>query len=153
MDIWGLGAVLFEIIALFPLFPGDDELDQIHKIHNILGRPPMDLLNQYQRVASHMEFNFPPQIGTGFEYLIPYASREVLHLVKHLLSYDPNDRYTSEEAMCHDFFDEVWDYENEKSLLSMQYDFSKSKKTNDNSYEQNNSSIIIDGDSLLLSTK
>jgi renal tumor antigen len=27
MDIWGTGCVMFEIIALFPLFPGRNELD------------------------------------------------------------------------------------------------------------------------------
>ena len=27
MDLWGVGCVLFEVISLFPLFPGNDELD------------------------------------------------------------------------------------------------------------------------------
>lgn len=27
MDIWGVGCVMFEIISLFPLFPGNDEMD------------------------------------------------------------------------------------------------------------------------------
>jgi renal tumor antigen len=27
MDIWGVGCVFFEILSLFPLFPGDNELD------------------------------------------------------------------------------------------------------------------------------
>jgi renal tumor antigen len=27
MDIWGAGAVMFEIINLYPLFPGNNELD------------------------------------------------------------------------------------------------------------------------------
>ena len=35
MDIWGVGCVMFEIIGLFPLFPGKNELDQVHKIHNV----------------------------------------------------------------------------------------------------------------------
>ena len=37
MDMWGVGCVMFEIIALFPLFSGKNELDQVHKIHKILG--------------------------------------------------------------------------------------------------------------------
>ena len=39
MDLWGVGCVMFEVISLFPLFPGNDELDQVHKIHHILGTP------------------------------------------------------------------------------------------------------------------
>jgi renal tumor antigen len=47
MDLWGVGCVLFEIISLFPIFPGNDELDQINKIHNILGTPEADLLQKF----------------------------------------------------------------------------------------------------------
>lgn len=45
MDIWGVGCVFFEILSLYPLFPGENELDQIHKIHNILGTPPQELID------------------------------------------------------------------------------------------------------------
>ena len=59
MDLWGVGCVLFEVIALFPLFPGNDEMDQVLKIHNIVGSPPKELLDKFQKYATHMEFNFP----------------------------------------------------------------------------------------------
>ena len=36
MDIWGLGCVFFEMMTLYPLFPGDDEIDQVNKINSIL---------------------------------------------------------------------------------------------------------------------
>jgi renal tumor antigen len=49
MDIWGLGCVYFEILTLFPLFPGDNELDQIGKIHNILGPPTQEVINSFRR--------------------------------------------------------------------------------------------------------
>ena len=35
MDIWGLGCVFFEILALGPLFPGSDEIDEINRINSI----------------------------------------------------------------------------------------------------------------------
>ncbi len=49
MDIWGVGCVFFEILSLFPLFPGDNELDQIYKIHNIMGTPNEELLIQFKK--------------------------------------------------------------------------------------------------------
>lgn len=45
MDYWGVGCVFFEILTLTPLFPGANELDQVHRIHNILGTPPKELLD------------------------------------------------------------------------------------------------------------
>jgi renal tumor antigen len=49
MDIWGAGCVFFEILSLFPLFPGNNELDQINKIHNIMGTPGQDILDNFQK--------------------------------------------------------------------------------------------------------
>lgn len=42
-----LDACFFEVISLFPLFPGNDEVDQVHKIHNILGSPEKALLDNF----------------------------------------------------------------------------------------------------------
>jgi len=36
-DMWGIGCVLFETLALFPLFPGSNEADQIERIHKVGG--------------------------------------------------------------------------------------------------------------------
>jgi renal tumor antigen len=53
MDIWGLGCVFYEILTFCPLFPGADEIDQVNKIHGILGSPSkelfMQLINKTQR--------------------------------------------------------------------------------------------------------
>ncbi|KAF4721208.1 hypothetical protein FOZ62_015704, partial [Perkinsus olseni] len=65
MDIWGAGCVFFEVMALFPLFPGTDETDQVSKIHSVLGTPPAELLERFKRHGPEfMDFNFPDQEGT-----------------------------------------------------------------------------------------
>lgn len=76
MDLWGAGCVFFEVLALIPLFPGNNELDQVHKIHNILGTPEQELLDRFQQHASHMQFNFPAKKATGIADLIPHVSKD-----------------------------------------------------------------------------
>ena len=76
MDVWGVCCVFFEVLSLFPLFPGTNELDQIHKIHNILGTPEASLLDRFQKHATHMEFDFPPKKYTGISTLISHVSKE-----------------------------------------------------------------------------
>ena len=78
MDLWGVGCVFFEVLSLFPLFPGTNEVDQVHKIHNILGTPQKELLNRFQQFASHMDFNFPEKEGTGIAKLSPHISQGTL---------------------------------------------------------------------------
>ena len=73
MDIWGVGCVFFEIVSLFPLFPGTNELDQINKIHKILGTPAQELLEKFKRHSAHVDFNFPQTSGSGVSKLIPHV--------------------------------------------------------------------------------
>ncbi|KAI9353409.1 kinase-like domain-containing protein [Zopfochytrium polystomum] len=44
MDLWAVGCVLYELITGAPLFPGINEVDQIHRIHNVLGTPSQKVL-------------------------------------------------------------------------------------------------------------
>lgn len=39
LDIWAFGCVAFEMVTFQPLFPGNDELDQVWKILEVLGTP------------------------------------------------------------------------------------------------------------------
>lgn len=81
MDIWGVGCVMYEVLSLCPLFPGDDELDQINKIHEALGTPNRNILEYFRKHATHMEINFPAKKGKGFAHLIPHVSPEGTDLI------------------------------------------------------------------------
>ena len=109
MDLWGVGCVFFEVVSLYPLFPGTNELDQIHKIHNILGTPPMELLNKMKKHSSHIDFDFPQKSGTGLQKLIPHASADALDLLNRLLTYNPDDRISAKQAIKHAYFKEIRD--------------------------------------------
>lgn len=56
MDVWSVGCILFELFALFPLFPGKSEADQIRTIFNIMGVPKKEKLLKFEKRASHMKF-------------------------------------------------------------------------------------------------
>jgi len=115
MDYWGVGCVFFEIVALFPLFPGNNELDQIHKIHEKLGTPDQTLLAKFQKVASHMEFDFKEQVGTGIEKLIPAnVSTDFQEIIVKLLAYDQANRMSAGQALKHPYFRDL--READKSL-------------------------------------
>jgi renal tumor antigen len=65
MDMWGVGCVFFEVLSLYPLFPGTNELDQVQKIHAILGTPPAETLAKLKKHSnSHIDFNFPHKEAT-----------------------------------------------------------------------------------------
>jgi renal tumor antigen len=107
MDLWGTGCVFFEVLSLFPLFPGNDELDQINKIHNILGTPAKSVLDTFQKHAMHMKFNFQQKEGTEIKRLIPHVSAEAQDLIVKLLVYVEDQRLTAKQALNHPYFKDL----------------------------------------------
>jgi renal tumor antigen len=88
MDLWGAGCVMFEITSLYPLFPGSNEVDQISRIHKVLGTPGPDLMQKFKsKGASHVSFDFAAQKGIGIPQLIPHASADCIDLIVKLLKY------------------------------------------------------------------
>ncbi|CAK71892.1 unnamed protein product (macronuclear) [Paramecium tetraurelia] len=153
MDIWGAGCVLFEITALFPLFPGSNELDQVHRIHNILGTPNPKVLDRFRKHASHMEINFPSKVGTGLENLIPHAPKDVVDLIKQMLIYDPDERINAKQALRHPYFKELRDLEQQKLLETSLQSIKLLKKADDSLIEEDqNTSHVMQKKTLLNQT-
>lgn len=120
MDMWGAGCVFFEITSLYPLFPGSNELDQIHRIHKVLGTPPLDVLEIFKRKgAAHVDFDFAKEDGTNIAKLIPHASIAAIDLMQKMLEYDPSKRMNAREALRHEYFRELREFE-EATLRTQQ---------------------------------
>ena len=118
MDLWGAGCVMFEISSLYPLFPGTNELDQINRIHKILGTPNPDVLNKFKaKGAAHISFDFPFTKGVGVPNLLTHVSADTIDLVDKLLKYDWSERISAREAMRHPYFKDIRESEAKKAAL------------------------------------
>uniref|UniRef100_A0A8C5AJ40 MOK protein kinase n=1 Tax=Gadus morhua TaxID=8049 RepID=A0A8C5AJ40_GADMO len=106
MDIWSTGCVFFEIFSLNPLFPGSNELDQIAKIHDVLGTPEVSVLQKFKQSRA-MCFDFPPKKGSGISRLIPNCPAPALSLLYQMLAYDPDERISAQMALQHTYFREI----------------------------------------------
>ncbi|XP_062324057.1 MAPK/MAK/MRK overlapping kinase-like [Osmerus eperlanus] len=105
MDLWSAGCVFYEILTFRPLFPGSSELDQVSKIHDVLGTPKPAVLRKfkpYRKVA----FNFTKRKGRGLSALIPQCSETSMSLLRRMLQYDPEERISSRAALQHLWFRE-----------------------------------------------
>ena len=111
MDIWGIGCVFYELASLQPLFPGANELDQIEKIHSVVGTPSKHLLTAIQQRggAATPNIKFSERKGSGYRHLLPkgIVSDDMVELIDQMLIYNPDKRITARQALNHRYFDGV----------------------------------------------
>ena len=147
MDIWGLGCVFYEILTLEPLFPGDDEIDQVNKINYILGSPPNELFEKFVKNSAHRnEFNFEHQKGVGINRYLTHVSKDAIDLINKMLIYDPDMRPTARECLNHECFKEFLEYDLKKAKMSQNNFYQNSilmKSFNDSMSMKNDESIQI----------
>lgn len=102
MDMWSVGCILAELIAGAPIFGGKDYVDQIARINNVLGSPSEAVLDKIgsERAKTYIK-SLPNMPAVPLEKLYPNANPEALDLVAKLLTWDPDQRLTAEQALRH----------------------------------------------------
>lgn len=64
IDMWSLGCILAELLTGYPLFPGEEEGDQLACIIELLGMPPQKLLEQAKRARNFISSKGYPRYCT-----------------------------------------------------------------------------------------
>ena len=59
VDVFALGCICVELLTQRPLFPGEDTIDQLNRIFNVLGSPSPDEWPEGYREIKKRSFQFP----------------------------------------------------------------------------------------------
>ncbi|XP_046675560.1 cyclin-dependent kinase 11B-like isoform X3 [Homalodisca vitripennis] len=107
VDMWSVGCIFAEFLAMEPLFPGKSETDQLNKIFKTLGTPNDRIWPGYSKLpvvqkATFAEFPVS-QIRTRF----PMLTDTGVNLLNKFLTYNPTERVAAEEALKHEYFTEA----------------------------------------------
>lgn len=107
IDVWSVGCIFAELLAMTALFPGKSEVDQLNRIFKDLGTPNERVWPGYDQLpyVKKMTFTDYPvsQLRKKFATL---TSELGLSLLQGLLTYDPKQRLTAEAALKHNYFKE-----------------------------------------------
>uniref|UniRef100_A0A8B9GPR2 mitogen-activated protein kinase n=1 Tax=Astyanax mexicanus TaxID=7994 RepID=A0A8B9GPR2_ASTMX len=93
VDIWSVGCIMGELLKGKVLFPGNDYIDQLKRIMEVVGTPTPDLLKKIS--SEHVRI-----IGS-------------VDLLKKMLVLDCDRRISASEALCHPYFSQYHDPEDE----------------------------------------
>ena len=59
IDVWSVGCIFGELIHMSPLFRGESEQDQLHKIFKLLGTPSEKIWPDYKKLPMTQKVNLP----------------------------------------------------------------------------------------------
>ncbi|XP_078172311.1 cyclin-dependent kinase C-2-like [Carex rostrata] len=105
VDMWSVGCVFAELLLGKPIFPGEDEMDQLKKIFEICGTPDE---NNWPGVTQMLLYNnamvqqrpMERCIGEVFQNFDHYA----LDLLDKILTLDPKKRISEKDALDAEYF-------------------------------------------------
>ncbi|KAJ1654094.1 hypothetical protein IWQ61_005911, partial [Dispira simplex] len=109
IDVWAVGTIIAEIVMTRPLFPGRNQLDQLHRIFKVVGSPNIHqgtrgLWYEGALQARQLGVCFIDIPATGLRPVISSVSDELLALLEQLLVLRPESRLTSRQALHHPVF-------------------------------------------------
>lgn len=105
VDEWACGCIFAEFYNGAPLFPGKSDIEQIGKLITILGAPREQDWKNWNVMSDYCSIVFDdskPKIS--WEATVPLASETCLSLLRKLLVYSSEERYSANVALQHDFF-------------------------------------------------
>ncbi|CAF0774179.1 unnamed protein product [Adineta ricciae] len=132
VDVWSVGAIMAELILHQPLFRGEDHMDYLKQIIDVLGTPDPTKIDEIciPGAASYIKQIpvHPPQDLNklfGFKYAagnpqpISGVSPMGIDLLKCLLTFDHRDRPTAAQSLAHPFLADYHDPMDEPTLNSI----------------------------------
>jgi len=124
IDVWSVGCILAELLGGKPIFKGRDYVDQLNQILHYLGTPREDAL---RRVGSPRAQDYirslPIRPRIPFSTIYPHANPHAIDLLTRMLTFDPAERISCEEALAHPYF-AVWHDPNDEPVCDTPFDFS-----------------------------
>ena len=118
IDLFACGLLLSELYTLRPLFPGTSEIDQIHKMTQLLGQPTEDTWREGVHLMKKMNMrllspsysstdsNIDDKIEEKLRQSIRGGLQSAANLVRLLIQWNPSSRPSADEALRHDYFGE-----------------------------------------------
>ncbi|XP_065909386.1 mitogen-activated protein kinase 14-like [Dysidea avara] len=104
VDMWSVGCIVAELLTGQVLFKGNDHIDQLHRIMQLLGKPDAKLLEKITPDArKYVESIREEYMKRNFSDYFIGANPKAINFLEMLLTMDPVDRLSAEEALAHPY--------------------------------------------------
>jgi cell cycle related kinase len=104
VDLWAVGTILGELLNHSPLFPGENDINQIYRVLQVLGKPSEIEWPNVVSLPDYGKINFPMLKQIPMKYIVPNATPTALDLLSKLLMYNPASRIHASAGVMHAWF-------------------------------------------------
>ncbi|PSN65861.1 hypothetical protein BS50DRAFT_635070 [Corynespora cassiicola Philippines] len=115
IDMWSLGCILAELLTGYPIFPGENEQEQLACIMEIFGPPEKHLIEKSSRKKLFFDSLGKPRVTVStkgrrrrpssktLQQALKCDDEAFLDFISRCLRWDPDRRMKPDEAMLHEF--------------------------------------------------
>ncbi|XP_068715205.1 mitogen-activated protein kinase 14-like [Montipora foliosa] len=104
VDIWSVGCIMAELLTSKTLFPGNDHIDQLTRIMQLVGKPREEFLS---KISSESARNYiqsmPDYKKKPFSDYFLNANPNAVDFLEKMLDLDSDNRLTAEQALAHPY--------------------------------------------------
>ena len=150
VDYWAIGCIMGELADGNPMFPGENETDQLHCIQKVLGNLPQSQVDMFYKNPLYngknlLDVDRPETLERRYMGKLPKIA---INFMKGLLELDPKKRLNGKTVFYHPYFDNYMDNKREvKTSPSVNPNMShviissERLKTNNSNYNNVNGSL------------
>ena len=113
IDMWSFACILAELYTGYPLFPGENEQQQLLCIMEIMGEPSSNMIDKASRKKLFFDSRGKPRLiadsrgrkrtpgAKSLSHVLKCKDKSFIDFLNKCLTWEPNLRYTAEQAMLH----------------------------------------------------
>lgn len=155
IDMWSLGCILAELYTGYPLFPGENEVEQLACLMEVLGQPPDDLIAVATRRRLFFDSRGNPRCITNSKgrkrkpgskslaMVLRYTDSLFIDFISKCLEWNPKKRMTPSEAFTHSWILSGTSHSHQNQKSELRHSHSEVNVANDS----HSSSSSISGSS------
>jgi len=115
IDMWSFGCILAELYTGYPLFPGENEVEQLSCIMEVFGTPPPEIVDSSNRKKMFFDSGGQPRIVPNsrgkkrrpstkdLATILSCNDKSFVNFLKGCLRWDRRNRFKPEDAIQHEW--------------------------------------------------
>lgn len=113
-DIWAIGCIFAELLGRVPLFIGNNYVELIEKIFEVLGTPGTEDMEFIENISiRRFLMSFMKKEKKDWKILYPKVDLIAIDLLDKMLDFNYKKRITVQECLSHPYFTELHDLSDE----------------------------------------